>query len=356
MSDELLQIKNRIYKEDRIKELLEKLGCWSIETEQNGKLIVAALPDGDNRRSIQVKNNEFLTTAIRSKGIYGSIYDLVSFVAFDSQTEDERKKTLHKSKVWICKKLNYLEFIDPFYQLTSDIESVPNVIQEIAWLKEFKKKKKKTVFENKVYPNKILQQYDLAPHIRWLNEGLSIKTQLKFGVGFDIRTDRIIFPIHNTRGELIGVKGRYIGNNKEIEEARKYLYLVKCNKSIELFNYHRAAEHIASKDEVIVVEGAKTTMFLDQWGYSNCVSIEGDHLTDSQVELIKNFGFRTKIIFAWDKDKDVPFISEQLKRFKGRQVYVLYDRDDQLFDEKDSPTDKGQETFEILFHKYKFAL
>ncbi|EQB43312.1 hypothetical protein CGLO_18043 [Colletotrichum gloeosporioides Cg-14] len=47
---ELKAIKERIFDDGLIKRILSDIGCWNIQNEQKGKLIVAGLPDGYNWR------------------------------------------------------------------------------------------------------------------------------------------------------------------------------------------------------------------------------------------------------------------------------------------------------------------
>jgi DNA primase len=348
---ELQEIKKRIFDEEKIETVLEILGCWSIDTEQSGKLFVAGLPDGDNPRSVQVKNNESLISHIRSKGVNGDLFDIVSYIIFEADTDEKRKESLPKSKFWICQQLNYQEYIDEFYKETSDkIEAKPNYNK---WLACFSNKNR-TLIPNKVISQKELDRFGNIPYKNWLDEGLHFYTQKYFQIGIDVKTERVTFPIHNKNGDPIGVKARYCGKDSEIEDRYKYLYLIPCNKSIEFFNYHRALPYIQSKKEVIIVEGAKTVMYFHQWGFKNTISIEGDIISDEQVNLLKSLGIDIKYIFAWDKDKDVNFVYNEIHKLKGRIRYAIYDKDN-LLNDKDSPCDKGKEAWIELYtnHQYK---
>ncbi|WGT37766.1 DNA primase [Lysinibacillus sp. 1 U-2021] len=350
---ELRQIEARIYNEDRIEELLEHLDCWNIMTEQHGILYVAGLPEGDNPRSVQIKNIESLSVNIRSKGITGSIFDLVSYIIFGSETEQERKETLSKSKFWICNKLNYPEFIDEFYKVTSDIQTPVKGYND--WLKKASKKDREDNGSNVLLSNEYINDYQTVPYYGWYKEGLSISTQKCFQIGIDVNTERITFPVHNKHGEMIGIKGRYCGKNKEIEDKYKYLYLIPCNKSIELFNLHRALPHILRLKEVIIVEGGKTTMFLTQWNYPNVVSIEGDSLSPMQIKLLKDLGLDIKYIFAYDKDKNAEYVKKEASKLTGRMKYGIIDLENNL-EHKDSPTDKGKEVWDNLYKNNKYKI
>jgi DNA primase len=347
-------IKKRIFEEEKIEHILEELGCWSVTTEQKGELYVAGLPDGDNDRSVQVRNKEGLSSHIRSKGVKGDIFDIVGYIQFELETEKERTDNLHRIKYWICNLLGYLEFVDEFYRVTSDnYEAKPEYNK---WLSKACSSNKSSILQfNKTWCSSILNDYGTVPYMGWLTEGISVRTQKAFGVGIDVRSERVTFPIHNKDGELIGVKGRYCGSDSRIEDKFKYLYIIPCNKSIEFFNLHRALPFIDKYKEVLIVEGAKTTMLLDQWGYKNCISIEGDSLSDDQITLLKTLGLDINFVFIWDKDKSLEFIKEEVQRLQGRKRFAVYDKDNYLT-EKDSPTDKGKKVFQTLINSYKYKI
>lgn len=347
---ELILLKQKIYQDKKIEEILMKLGCQNISTEQKGDLYTASLPEGTNTRSVQVRNNEFLNSHIRSKGVKGDIYTLVSYIEFGAITDEERKQSLYEAKSWLLEQLGY------FY--LSDIK--PTKKKWNSWLHDVRKKRKNKINLDDLEPNRtldksILKQYHMYPIKEWIDEGLLYETQKEFKVGFDLYSERIIFPVYNNNGNLIGIKGRYIGKGLETLDKQKYLYLYKLNKSIELFNFHKALPCIEEKKEVYIVEGAKTTMFAWQYGYKNFVSIEGDHLTSIQIRLLKSLGIDITYIFAWDKDKDVDFIKEQLVNMGKRKTYFIYDKDN-LLKEKDSITDRGHEIFKKLIINYKYKI
>jgi DNA primase len=348
---DLQEIKKRIFDEEKVELILDELDCWGIHDEQNGNLIVAGLPEGDNERSVQIKNNETLGSAIRSKGISGDIFNIVSYIIYSASSEAEMKLFLTKSKYWICNKLGYFEYIDEFYKVTSNTDIKPEYNR---WLKKIHNGN--TRLETNIErPIKILDYFGTIPYYDWVEKGLSVKTQKYFQIGIDVDDERITFPVFNTDGKLIGVKGRYCGKSKIKQDKYKYLYVIPCNKSIEFFNLNRALPYIKEKKEVIVVEGAKTVMYLYQWGFKNAISIEGDILTDAQVKILKKLGLDTKIIFVWDKDKPIDFIKQQSERLQGRLKYSIFDKNN-LLKEKDSPTDKGEEIWNKLYKENKYKL
>lgn len=118
----------------------------------------------------------------------------------------------------------------------------------------------------------------------------------------DVFTNRIIFPIHNLEGDVIGFTGRIYRN--EDKEQAKYLNsreTIIFKKGQILFNYHRARKEIARKKEVIIVEGNMDAIRMSSSGIKNVIALMGTSLTKEQVEIIKKL--RAKIILMFDNDK-----------------------------------------------------
>jgi DNA primase len=277
------------------------------------------------------------------------IYGLVSFLVFDIADESLHNSNLFKSKKWICETLGYNEF------LVSNGTREQKKEDPLQWLKELKKKRhRKTIREfsqNEMLPDSILNQYIMYPYFQYIEDGLDYQTQVDFQVGYDLHSERIIYPIHNQFGDIISVKGRTADPEYKEKGIYKFLYLYNFNKMIELYNWHKAIDYIHEKKEIIIFEGEKSCWYAAQYGFLNCVAISGDDLSDYQVKVIKDLGIETKIIIALDKDKSVDDFKKQGKKFgQTRQVYALYDAHNLLSkDLKQSPTDNGVETFLKLY-------
>ncbi len=345
-------VKNRIYTEERVHELLEALGCENIRYEGGGRCVAQLPPrfNSNNRRSVQVYIDERLTSYVRSRSIVGDIYTLVGYIQFDLIGFEEIRQNFGMIREWICETLGYHELLR---HRQGDLDIVTDWN---AWLRPIQKARPKQIefVENEVLDESILDQYVNMAHLRWVREGLSVATQYEFGVKIDIDSERIVFPVHNKNGQLIGVKGRYFGDSPEIEDDYKYLPLYPYSKGMELFNLHRAMPHIQEQNQVIVVEAAKSCMFLTQWGYKNCVSLEGKNITSHQVKLLKEL--KVPIVFAWDKDVSVREIKRFVWPFKTRLIYVVFDTQN-LLSGKDAPIDKGKNIWDTLYSmRYKISL
>ena len=115
---------------------------------------------------------------------------------------------------------------------------------------------------------------------------------------YDRFRDRIIFPIHDSRGRIIGFGGRVLGDDKP-----KYLNSPETavfHKSQELYGLYEARKHNRHLNEIIVVEGYMDVIALAQQGLRNAVATLG---TATSAEHIKRlFRVVPNILFCFDGD------------------------------------------------------
>lgn len=358
MEIDLKLLKQKIYQDNNIIPILEALECSFIHTEQSGNLICAKLPDkfsSDNKRSIQIKNNESLTSYIRSKGIEGDIYSIIGFCLYETTTFDEVRENLYQIVQWICNELNY-----DIYGFNTQPK-----IQQFDYnyfLRPIQKERQQELRleqlpVNTVLNENILNQYLNYIHIDWFNEGINENTRLEYGIRFDLKSNRIIIPIYNDKG-LIGIKGRYVFNLKEEEKSDipKYLSLYSFYKSIELFNLYKARKYIQQKKQVIILESEKSCIKAWQWGIKNTVSIMGSDISPVQIYLLKQLGLDVELILCLDKDKDTEFIHKQFKNISNRRLKYIFDTDNLLTYIKSSPTDNGEYIFKTLIDNYCYNI
>lgn len=112
--------------------------------------------------------------------------------------------------------------------------------------------------------------------------------------------DRIIFPVHNNSGKVIGFGARLIKNNdkapKYINTPENELYL----KSKILYGTYFARHAVDKVDECLLVEGYTDVLSLHQAGIENVVASGGTSLTQDQLRLIKKYSKNLTIIYDGD--------------------------------------------------------
>ena len=121
------------------------------------------------------------------------------------------------------------------------------------------------------------------------------------GSFYDRFRNRLMFPIHNESGKVIGFGGRALA----ADDTPKYLNspeTVIYKKSYVLYNLHRAKETIRKQDRVILVEGYMDAIGVTAAGVANVVASCGTSLTAPQVQAMKRHSARIAVNF----DPDAP--------------------------------------------------
>lgn len=112
--------------------------------------------------------------------------------------------------------------------------------------------------------------------------------------------DRIVFPVHNNSGKVIGFGARLIKKNdkapKYINTPENELYV----KSKILYGTYFARQAIDKASECLLVEGYTDVISLHQAGIENVVASGGTSLTQDQLRLIKKFTKNLTIIYDGD--------------------------------------------------------
>ncbi|MBP3765621.1 MAG: DNA primase [Bacilli bacterium] len=115
----------------------------------------------------------------------------------------------------------------------------------------------------------------------------------------DMYINRIMFPIHNLQGNLVGYSGRIFNG----EKLNKYFNTKETEifkKGEILYNYHRAKSAVKEHDQVIVVEGFFATIRLHTIGVDNVVATLGTAFTKNHASILKRMA--KEIVLCFDGD------------------------------------------------------
>ena len=116
----------------------------------------------------------------------------------------------------------------------------------------------------------------------------------------DIYNDRIMFPLYNVSGQVVGFSGRIYNDNGQ----NKYLNTKETDifkKGEMLYHYHIAREECRLQKSVIVMEGFMDVIRACTIGIKNTVALMGTALTNNQFNLIKRLS--NNIILCLDGDE-----------------------------------------------------
>ncbi len=132
---------------------------------------------------------------------------------------------------------------------------------------------------------------------RMVDLGLVSQNGLSYN---DIFVNRIMFPIHNLNGQVVGFTGRIYLENSSPPKYMNSKETIIFKKGNILFNYHRAKEFVRAKKELIITEGNMDAIRMYSCGFKNTIALMGTSMTNNQIEEIKKL--RVPIILMLDND------------------------------------------------------
>lgn len=124
---------------------------------------------------------------------------------------------------------------------------------------------------------------------------------------YDFFRGRLMFPIHDVRGDPVGFGGRVIDeidreqtNNPDAKYVNSPDSIV-YHKSRVLFGLDRARQAMASQAQAVIVEGYTDVIAMHQAGVDTAVATCGTALGDGHFDLLRRF--TEKVVLAFDSDE-----------------------------------------------------
>ena len=130
--------------------------------------------------------------------------------------------------------------------------------------------------------------------------GLLVAKKDKESDYYDRFRDRLMFPIHNTKGNVIGFGGRVLSdkdNPKYLNSPETPLF----SKSKELYGLYHCRKYSRRIDYILVVEGYMDVIALHQQGITSVVATLGTATTPAHLQVLSRSA--ETIIFCFDGDK-----------------------------------------------------
>ncbi|WP_185869295.1 DNA primase [Blattabacterium cuenoti] len=239
--------------------------------------------------------------------------------------------TYVESLHYLAKKYNIqIEYIEKFSKSKIDIDHEENeklyliqdyakrfFINQLFFTKEGQKNGFNYLTQKRGFNMKIIHKFELgyAP-LSWsfftnkaLEKGFKIRYLKKSGFTVsrkyynnDCFRQRVMFPIHNLSGKVIGFGGRSIDSSYSCSTT-KYINSSESDifqKGKILYGLFQAKRNILKEDLCYLVEGYTDVLSLHQSGIKNVVSSSGISLTVDQILLIKKF--TKNIVLFYDGD------------------------------------------------------
>ncbi len=132
-----------------------------------------------------------------------------------------------------------------------------------------------------------------------LSTGLSLQRENN-GSLFDRFRDRVIFPIHNISGRIVGFGGRTLRTDKSVAKYQNSPESEIYSKKRELYGLYFAKKAIQQQEFAILVEGYTDVISMHQAGVENVVASSGTSLTTDQIRLLGRFTRNITVIYDGD--------------------------------------------------------
>ena len=199
----------------------------------------------------------------------------------------------------------------------------------------------------------------------WEKEGIKYEILKRNNIHYDGAIDGIIIPHYDVNNRLVGIRERALAE-KDIEYGKyrplKYNgVLYNHPLGYNLYNLNHSKEIIKKMKIAIIFESEKATMtYATLFGEENDISVAvcGSNISMYQIRLLQNFDVK-ELVIAFDRqyqkigDKEWEQWVKKLTSFNDKyghylQISYVFDTKD-LLNYKDSPIEKGKDTFLKLF-------
>lgn len=171
---------------------------------------------------------------------------------------------------------------------------------------------------------------ELSP--TWLDFGVGLAPAMVPNDFYKMRS-RIIFPIHDARGQLTGFGARATGDEqpKYVNSPASPLF----DKSHTLYGLHRAAEAIRREGFAFLVEGYKDVLAMHAAGFCNTVGLCSASLTDGQADMLHDLTSCLYVLLDSDtagREGTARILRERSTRFSIHPIHIPTGEDpDELF-------------------------
>lgn len=216
--------------------------------------------------------------------------------------------------------------------------------------------------QHTILPYSEYAKYDKGIITSWLSEGIRQEEIDLFDIRLDRRSKRIVYPVYDTKDNLINIKGRTMLDNYKSLGIEKYINYYPVGTVDYFQGLTVTLPYIEQSGEIIIFEGLKSVMKLFGFGIRNSVSAEKHTLTTEQIQIIIHNPHINSVVLAYDSD-----VSYTRRTFDGKpnrkvyenmcmlkrfiNLYVIEDRHNLLggVEAKNSPVDLGLDIWNELY-------
>lgn len=150
------------------------------------------------------------------------------------------------------------------------------------------------------------------------DDGIGLLPQIIFDIRYNDEEERVLIPIRNEEGKLVGAIGRL--NQRNVPKGvAKYLPTIRYPKARVLYGMWENRDFL--NDTMIIVESEKSVIKAAQYGYRNVVALGGNRLSDHHLSLIKRLNPK-RVILMLDKGLRNEHILTQRDRLFSKNPFT----------------------------------
>lgn len=221
-----------------------------------------------------------------------------------------------------------------------------------------------------VYNHHVLECFTQQPRFLdpWMSEGIGYDTLVEFGVRFDMVRNRIVFPVIDHKGRLVGIRVRNF-SQADIDAGRKYMplwhneELYNCPKMMVVYGYYQNRQILKRTKEAVVFEAEKSVLkYGSCFTMNKAVAVGGSAFSQYHGKILQDAGVE-RIVLAFDNDYNeegdrfygLRKMIREAKKVKemGFEVELIYDWDGEYLGDKDAPIDLGRPIYSKLYRDRK---
>jgi hypothetical protein len=242
-------------------------------------------------------------------------------------------------------------------------------------LNRYKTIKEQTIAEKPIlreYASEILNKLQFFIIEDWRLEGITIETMGRFGIKYNPISNAVIMPHYDEEDRLVGIRQRAMSKEDEDMYGKyrpAYINGQMYNHPLSYCVYGLSLnkDNISKIKKAIIFEGEKSVMLFDSFfGSDNNIAVAccGSNVSAVHIQNLIDAGAQ-EIVIAFDKEfrsiGDEGFNSQTrnlksiYKKYSSKVVIsFIFDKED-ILEYKDSPIDKGKDSF-IHLYKKRFTL
>ncbi len=188
-------------------------------------------------------------------------------------------------------------------------------------------------------------------------KGHSMKTIEDVGVATisnndltDIYAGRVIFPICDADGNVVGYSARRIGDGPEakyVNSRETYLF----HKSSILYNYHIAKERARIAEYIYVCEGFMDVFALSRIGIDSAVALMGTALSKEHIELLRRLNVEIRLCLDGDEAGQTHMMEASKKLVEAGLNVRIVDNQNSPKDPDEILNQDGEEALRVYLNK-----